>query len=196
MAETEVDLVDEIIETATERGEFLVTTELATLIERHDPAVIESNEFGVSEDRLKSYVEALRSGAELLSVADVEEALAEETVHSDTWAGEERLYVTDENHVSVYPRDWHEALAGEDDVVRFVEYLVAAVEDSREAFPGGGQGPGVPEETLLNVVTTLGPLTWEEAKQEVERLRDEDVFSEDADQHPEARVALVGVDHD
>ncbi|ELZ27133.1 hypothetical protein C474_17334 [Halogeometricum pallidum JCM 14848] len=195
MAETEVDLVDEILETATERGEFLVTTELVTLIERHDPAVIESNEFGVSEDRLISYVEALRSGAELLSVEDVKDALAEETVHSDTWVGEEKLYVTGENHVSVYPRDWHEALAGEDDVVRFVEYIVAAVDDSQEAFPGGGQGAGIPEETLINVVTTLGPLTWEEAKREIERLRDEDVFSEKADQHPEARVALDGVDH-
>lgn len=196
MAETEVDLVDEILETATERGEFLVTTELVTLIERHDPAVIESNEFGVSEDRLISYVEALRSGAELLSVEDVKEALAEETVHSDTWVGEEKLYVTGENHVSVHPLDWHEALAGEDDVVRFVEYIIAAVGDSQEAFPGGGQGAGIPEETLINIVTTLGPLTWEEAKQEIERLRDEDVFSEGADQHPEARVALDGVDHD
>ena len=70
MTESQVDLVDEILETATERGEFLVTTELATLIERHDPAVIESNEFGVSEDRLLSYVENLRSATESNSAPD------------------------------------------------------------------------------------------------------------------------------
>lgn len=195
MTETEVDLVDEILDAAAEQGEFLLTTDLAMLIERHDPAVIESNEFGVSEDRLLSYVEAMRSSTELLSTDEVRAALDEETVRSDSWTGEETLYVTGENHVSVFPRDWHEALAGEDDVRRFVEYILAAVDDSEDAFQGGGQGTGIPEKELLRAVTVLGPLTWEEGKQEIERLRDEGVFVESADQQPDARVALAGADH-
>ncbi|MUV57442.1 hypothetical protein [Halogeometricum sp. CBA1124] len=195
MADTDIDLIDDVVDAAADRGDNLVTTELTALVERHDPVAIESNAFGVSVDRLVAYADALPEGGHEVTPDDVRAAAAE-AVESESWVGGGRLYATGDGHVSVYPREWHEALAGEDDVRRFVETIIAEVGDSEAAFgEGGGRGPGVPENVLLNAVTVLGTPTWEEAKAQLESLRDDDVVAERLDQHPDARVELVGVDH-
>lgn len=195
MSETEVDLVDDVVDAAADRGDNLVAEELVELVERHDPLPNESDGFGVSEDRLVAYADALPEGDREVTVDDVRTALSERTTDSESWVGGDTLYRTDPNHVSSFPREWYEALEGESDVRRFAEVILASVGDSEEAF-GGGAGVGVPENELLNAVTVLGTPTWEEAKDQVEALREEGVFAEKLDQHPDSRVELAGVDHD
>lgn len=195
MADTDIGVIDEVVAAAADRGDNLVVTELVSLVERHDPVAIESNAFGVSTDRVLAYAEALPEGGDEVTTDDVRAAAADATA-SESWVGGETLYATAEGHVSVFPRGWHEALAGEDDVRRFVETILAEVDDSETAFgEAGGRGVGVPENVLLNAATVLGTPTWEEAKAQLESLRDEGVVAERLDQHPDARVALTGVDH-
>lgn len=196
MTDTQVDLVDDIVDAAAERGENMVTEQLVTLVERRDPMALESNSFGVSEDRLLAYAEALPSGENQVSPDDVRTALSERTVRSKSWVGGDTLYAVGDDHVSTYPLEWHEALGGENDVRRFVEVILAEVGDSEDAFDRGGSGVGIPENELLNAVTVLGTLSWDEAKQQLESLREEGVVTELADQQPDARVRLADVDHD
>lgn len=196
MTDTEVDLIDDVVDAAAGRGDNMVVAELVTLVQRHDPLAIESNGFGVSEGRLLAYAEAIPDDGSKVSPDDVRTALSERTVDSESWVGGDTLYRTDDDRVSLFPRSWHEALEGEDDLVRYAEVILADVGDSEEAFGHGGPGVGIPEDELLKAATVLGPFTWDDAEQELERLGSEGAFEEDVDQHPDARVRLAGVDHD
>ncbi|SFR37101.1 hypothetical protein [Halogeometricum limi] len=196
MTETDVDLVDTVVEAAADRGDNLVVRELAILAMRHDPFPQESDTYGISRTRLVAYAAALPDGERRIDADDVERAFAEQTTGSESWVDADHLYVTGDDHVSPYPRAWHETLEGEDDLIRFVEVILAEVGDSESAFDRGGHDVGVPERILLNAATALGPLTRTETKEQLERHREEGTLAERADQHPDASVRLAGVDHD
>lgn len=179
------ELRERVIEEAEQRR-TLRTDDLVTLVERHHG----DGSPGVDPDLLRAYAEEIGSRGGEFGRENAEVEL-ESVSESETWTNDDRLYRVGDGRVSAYPRSWYDELGGETDLERYLEFILADVDDSRAAFQSGGQGEGVPQGTLLNVATVLGGMDWKEAKRELERLRDEGVVAEDADQHPNARVTFA-----
>jgi hypothetical protein len=186
---SEFDLSESVLEAAFDRGETLLVDDLIALAERADENA--DGAPGVTSDRLVAYVEELSRRGLAVDPDGVRTAVEERAVESETWVDADALYHVGDGRVSIYPRRWYDELAGETDLTRYVAVVLDDVGDSESAFAQGGAGPGVPERVLLSVAGVAGGLTRDEAKAELERLRDEGVVVEDADQHPNARVRLV-----
>jgi len=181
------DLVDELVSRGT-----IPTQRLVQYLER-----AHRTEPGVAMETLETYADALSDRRDYDFDAEAFlEAIDAELVESDTWAGEDALYTLANGHVSRYPPTWHDELGGSDDVAGYVAYLGANATEFVETVGGYGAGGGIDEMVLLDVVATVGRIPRPTAKAELERLRDEGVLVEDADQHPHAGVYLASDDDD
>lgn len=151
---------------------------------------------GVDRETLDAYIEELEQSHSSGYDADtLRERLEGEITDSETWEGEKKLYRQGDDRFSVYPQTWHERLGGSDDIPRYVAFLQEEVPDFKHDIGRGGAGQGIPEQPLLEVVSVVGRIDYEEAKARLEELREEGVLAEDADQHPDAGVVLAE-DHD
>lgn len=147
---------------------------------------------GVDRETLDAYIEELEQSHSSGYDADtLRERLEDEITDSETWEGEKKLYRQEDDRFSVYPRTWHERLGGSDDIPHYVAFLQEEVPDFKYDIGRGGAGQGLPEQPLLEVVSIVGRIDYEEAKDRLEELRDEGVLAEDADQHPDAGVVLT-----
>jgi hypothetical protein len=148
------------------------------------------DERGVARETLDAYVDDFveRDDFEFDEVW-FEEELNAALVEDDEWADEDSLYRLDDDLISRYPPRWHEQLGGSDDVAEFVRFL----DDTAFAETVGqsGAGRGIDEEALLEVVAAVGRVPKDEAKANLEALREAGVVVEDADQHPHAGVYLA-----
>jgi hypothetical protein len=178
-----VELNDHIIDEFGHRGSSMLAGEFLSLIERHHP----TDGPGAEWDVVEAYANALdREGVSQLNSNDMLDPLEEKRRESGTWIDEDVVYELGDGSVSTYPADWHDRLGGERDIVEFVEALT----DVDESIGRSGQGPGVPENFLLNVAAIVGGLDRSEAKAQLEDQRRDGPIAEDADQHPDARVRL------
>jgi len=75
--------------------------------------------------------------------------------------------------------------------------MTAAVDGGSKGYAHGGRGGGVPGKLLLDTAVVFGGYTYKEAMDEVDRLREADRLTADADQHPNARIRLTpaGAEH-
>lgn len=167
------DVVDEIVH----RGPT-TTQQTVALLERGH-----RHERGIERSTLDDYAEALDERADFEFdpegfYTDLEDAL----VDDGAWVSEDALYRVGDDRISRYPERWHDELGGSDDVAAFVSLL----NDSPSVEHGG-----VNEEALLDVVAAVGRVRKDDAKAELEHLREEGVVVEDADQHPDAGVYLA-----
>jgi len=176
------DLSDAVLDEAASRGETLTIHDFLRLIERYDTGP------SVAETRLDGYITAL--GASGFDEETIRNGLETRLVDSDVWEGELAVYQLD-GEVSAFPQQWHDDLAGEGDITRYVATMTAAVEGGSEGYAHGGHGNGVPEKLLLDTAVIFSDYSYREAMDEVDRLRDEDLLTADADQHPNARVQLT-----
>lgn len=172
-----MELRDDVVDELVHRGPT-TTQQTVLLIERGH-----RHERGVERSTLDDYVDALdgRGDYEFDAedfYADLEGAL----VDDETWATDEALYRIGDDRISRYPKRWHDELGGSDDVAGFVSLL--------NGSPYVEQG-GIDEDALLDVVAAVGRTSVDDAKAELEALRDEGVVVEDADQHPHAGVYLA-----
>lgn len=176
------DLVDELVS----RG-AVPPQRLVQLLER-----AHRDESGVTVDTLDAYAEALSARRNYdFDASAFLDAVDDALVERDGWAGEDALYRLSDHRISRYPPVWHDELGGRDDVAAYVEFLTENATEFVDTVGGYGAGSGVDEMVLLDVVATVGLSTRSEAKAELERLRDEGVLVEDADQHPHAGVYLA-----
>ena len=182
------ELVDVVLDEAASRGETLTIHDLLRLIERFDTGV------GVSDDRLDSYVRAL--GAGKFNESALRDGLNTRLVNADEWESETAVYEIDDG-ISAFPLRWHEDLAGATDLTRYVATMTTAVDGGSEGYAHGGHGDGVPEKLLLDTAVIFGAYNYKRAMDEVDRLRDEDLLTAGADQHPNARIRLTatGAEH-
>ena len=182
------ELVDVVLDEAASRGETLTIHDLLRLIERFDTGV------GVSDDRLDSYVRAL--GAGKFNESALRDGLNTRLVNADEWESETAVYEVDDR-ISAFPLRWHEDLAGVTDLTRYVATMTAAVDGGSKGYAHGGRGGGVPGKLLLDTAVVFGGYTYKEAMDEVDRLREADRLTADADQHPNARIRLTpaGAEH-
>lgn len=181
------DLVDELVSKGN-----IPTQRLVQYLER-----AHRDEAGVAIETLETYADALSDRRDYDFDAEAFlTAVDAELVESDAWAGERALYTLSDGRVSRYPPAWHDELGGSDDVAGYVEYLGANAAEFVETVGSYGAGDGIDEMVLLDVVATVGRIPRPTAKAELERLRDEGVLVEDADQHPHASVYLASNDDD
>lgn len=188
-SEPMVEPDERVIEEARHRGDALLVGELVALIERHHP----DERRGVDPDTLATYEEAIaEEGAVPYGSGDVRGEVENRLVDSDTWVNADAFYEVGDGRVSVLPERVHEHLQGETDLRECVRVLEdATADDERGSETGrGGVGTGVPEEVLLDAAAIAGEFDRGEAKERLERLRDEGELVQDADQHPDARVYL------
>ncbi|SEO43994.1 hypothetical protein SAMN04487948_102428 [Halogranum amylolyticum] len=186
---------DHVLAEAGDRGEKLLVDDLVLLIERHDGGTGP----GVAVDRVEAYAEKLAAQDAPVKPEKVGPAIEERRIDSyrwaadattsGTWFGSGTLYDVGDGRVSVLPAYWHDELAGETDLTRYLELIAADLDDSRE-FDSGGPDTGVPETLLVNAASVLSDLRWREARARLADLREEGVVAESADQHPNARVHL------
>jgi hypothetical protein len=193
MSNPERPLSTHVLEEAGRRGETLLLDDLVELVERHD----DDGHHGVRVERLVAYAERLDDDGHPVDPERIRPAVDDRLVETTEWVGDEALYPTGDDRVSVYPQSWYDELAGETDLTRYVETLTAAFADSDEELHRGGAGDvaagdGIPETVLLDVAGVVGGLDRDRVKAEIERLRDEGVLAEDADQHPDGNVRLAG----
>jgi len=183
-----IDLSDAVLDEAASRGETLTIHDLLRLIERFDTGP------GVPDDRLDRYLNAL--GNSRFNESALREGLDRRLVDANGWQSETEVYRLD-GGVSAFPPRWHEDLTGETDLTRYVATMTAAVDGGSDGYAHGGHGNGVPEKLLLDTAVVFGGYTYKGAMDEVDRLRDEDLLTAGADQHPNARVRLTpaGAEH-
>ena len=182
------ELVDAVLDEAASRGETLTIHDLLRLIERFDTGP------GVPDNQLDSYIRAL--GAGKFDEGALRDGLDTRVIDAAEWQSETAVYRLD-GGVSAFPPRWHEDLSGERDLTRYVATMTAAVEGGSEGYARGGHGDGVPEDLLLDTAVVFGGYTYREAMDAVDRLRDEDLLTAGADQHPNARIRLTpaGAEH-
>ena len=180
-----VEISEQVLAEATHRSRNLLTTELVALIERHHP----HDQPGVSRETLEAYAKALTDEPDYRFDAEgFLDEIDERLIDIETWAGNDALYPVDDR-VSAYPAQWHAELGGSIDVRAYLDFLqneaVGFMHDTR------GPGQGVPEETLLDIVATVGRTDREEAKNALADLRQGGELVEGPDQHPDAGVRLA-----
>lgn len=178
-----VDLHDAVLEEAAHEGESLVPADLVSLAERaHDDGP------GVPPDVVAAYAERLADGNRVdLDAEAFLAAIDDRRTAEDTWQGGDAFYEVGADRISRYPRRWHDELGGSADVREFVAFL----QEEGPEFGRGGQGPGVPEPTLLAVMAAVGGTDRREARAALEEARERGDVVEDADQHPDAGVYLA-----
>ena len=185
------DLNERVVEEAAKQGEKMLVDDLVDLIERIDSDA----DRGVAIDRVAAYAEELNDRPsdvgrvhDPIDPEEVRSLIDDRATESPTWTETGALYEVAEGRVSVYPRNWHDELGGETDLRRYVEVIEEDADE--DAFAGGGPGPGVPEQVLVDAAAVLSGMSAQDARSELERLRGEGVVSENVDQHPNPRVRL------
>lgn len=144
---------------------------------------------GIDRETLDAYVEAFSGRRDFgFDPEDFRSELEAALVDDDEWVDESSLYRLDGDRISRYPSAWHDALGGSDDIAAFVRLLNDT--EFAEAVGHSGASNGLDEEALLDVVAAVGRIPMDEAKANLESLRDEGILVEDADQHPHAGVYL------
>jgi len=113
------ELSEAVLDEAASRGETLTIHDLLRLIERFDTGG------GVPDDRLDSYVSAL--GAGKFDESSLDEGLDRRLVDADEWQTETAVYHVD-GGISAFPPRWHDGLAREGDLTRYVATMTAAVD--------------------------------------------------------------------
>ena len=176
------DISDLVLDEAASRGETLTMHELLRLIERYDTGP------GVPTETLDSYLRAL--GNSRFNESALRDGLDRQLADAEVWHDESTVYQLN-GGVSAFPPQWHDELTGERDLTQYVATMTTAVEGGSEGYAHGGKGAGVPEKLFQETATVFGGYSYDEAKQELVRLRDLDLLSAGADQHPNARVQLT-----
>jgi len=173
---------DVVLDEALSRGETLILHDLLRLIERYDTGP------GVPNETLDAYIDAL--GDSRFNESALREGLESRLVDTNVWVDESSVYQLDSGF-SAFPPRWHDELTGERDLTQYVATMTTAVEGGSEGYAHGGRGQGVPQKLLFDTATVFGGFSYAEAKNEAVRLRDVDLLTADADQHPNARVQLT-----
>lgn len=162
------------------RAQNLLVTDLVWVLENEH----EADEPGVSRDRVDAYVEEL---GESLDADALRAGVENQLTNSETWVSADALYEVTPDRISRYPRRWHERLGPDTEVVEYVRVLNDAMEDPQRS----DASDAVAEEFLIETLCVLGDWDDEDAWEELEELRREDVLVEHPDQHPEAGVQLA-----
>ncbi len=119
-------------------------------------------------------------------VGDVRERLTAD----EEWVGTDRFYELGDGRISQYSATWHAELGGETDPVRYLRFFREVAPEYLEELQEGGQGVGVPKDTLTKMIEVLGRVDRDVAVGAIEEAYEDDRIGEKPDQHPQADVYL------
>ena len=178
------DINETALEEAADEGRYLFLKDLLMDVERYDEDV----DRGVPLDRLEAYVDELvEQGVHAFDVEELDELVAADLTDSDTWSGPDAIYEVADG-ISAFPSTWHDELAGEEDLMVYVDFISGDLWTDEKHTATGGAGGGVPQELLLDVASTFGPYSRDGVRAEIARLREEGAVEETTDDHPKARI--------
>lgn len=162
------------------RDETLTLEEFVRIIEAHH----ETRGRGIDRETLAAYAEAVRFDVDL-------DQIDERTVRSDSWEADDHFYDFGDNRISVYPPDWHETIAGTEDlreVIRVIQDETTEPEgDERESVTERG----VPEQQVLHVAETIAGIDRQAAREQIKQLRQDGEIEEFASQHRNPTIRLT-----
>jgi hypothetical protein len=182
MVETDEAVIDEIVH----EGETLT---LGDLFERIEQTV--DGQQGVPRAVVTDYAHALADRRDYAFDAEgFLDTIDERLTDADTWAGIEKFYALDGDRISKYPSQWHADLGGSTDAEAYVRYIAENAPEFNEETGHGGPASALPEDTLIEVIATVGRVDKAHARRAIEEARDRGDVVEDADQHPHAGLYL------
>lgn len=162
------------------RDETLTLEEFVRIVEAHH----QTRGRGIDRETLAAYAEAVRFDVDLAQID-------ERTVDSDSWEAGDHFYDFGDDRVSVYPSDWHDTIAGTEDirdVIRVIQAETTEPEgDQREAVTE----QGVPEQKVLRVAETVAGIDRQAARDQIKQLRHSGEIEEFASQHRNPTIRLA-----
>ncbi|WP_435177663.1 hypothetical protein [Halorussus sp. AFM4] len=174
------DVREEVVEELDSHSETLTLKEFVQFIEKYH----RDEGQGVSRDLLAAYADAVYFDVDL-------DAVDQRLTDSDEWEEGERFYDLGGDRLSVYPPDWHEALADTDDIRDVIEVIQTEVTESegdqREAVT---EERGVPQPKIVSVAEVVAGLDREATRDRIKELRDAGEIEEFASQHRDPTVRL------
>lgn len=183
-----VEVHDAVVDEATHEGSAMTVDDLVSLVERHH-----DDRPGVSCEALAAYAERLESRGDVEFDADAFLAEVDDrTTDAGTWTGGDVFYPVASDRISRFPARWHENLGGSTDVAAYLRYVRDEAPAFASAVGRSDRAEALPESELLDVVSTVGRVDRDEAKESIEAARDRGDVVEGADQHPGASVFLAG----
>lgn len=172
-----------VIDEAVHAGESMGTRDLFDLIERTREGP------GVERQIVAAHAEGLADRRDYAFDAEGYMAeIDEKTTDAEWWEGPDRYYDLGESRLSQFPAGWHEELGDSTDAAEYVEFLLHEQPEFVEDLDAGAAGDGVPEETVVDVMTVVAGVDRETALTAIHQARDRGEIVEDADQSPDATV--------
>lgn len=182
-----VEVHDAVVDEAAHEGSAMTVDDLVSLVERHH-----DDRPGVSREALAAYAERLASRGDVEFDADAFLAEVDDrTTDAGTWTDGDVFYPVASDRISRFPARWHENLGGSTDVAAYLRYVRDEAPAFASAVGRSDQAEALPESELLDVVSTVGRVDRDEAKEAIEAARDRGDVVEGADQHPGASVFLA-----
>ncbi|USZ68057.1 hypothetical protein NGM10_15150 [Halorussus salilacus] len=188
------DVREDVLAELENRDDTLRLDDFVRIIESHhatrrgatdgDDRSIDRGPRGVDRETLAAYAEAVRFDVDLA-------ALDDRVVDSDDWVEGGRFYDFGGDRISVYPPDWHDAIADTDDI----RHVVRVIQDETTEVEGDHWGAvtedrGVPEEKVFRVAETVAGIDREAAREQIKELRQSGEIEEFASQNRNPTIRL------
>ncbi|RBI60627.1 hypothetical protein DMJ13_16735 [halophilic archaeon] len=172
-----VELHDEVIAKANDRGEMMSAADFLRFIEEYH----HEDRPGVPRELVEAYAERLADQERASFDADALIASVDERLTDDeTWT-KDALYAVDSNRISTCPLRWHEELQGTTDLSEFVAVMQKGVDMPDRA-------PGVRREQVLNAAIVIAGMDRETASDRLQAQRHDGNVASKAGQSRNANV--------
>lgn len=170
-----------VIEEAANRGDQLLAGKLVTVIEKHHDSGP-----GVPRSVVEKYIDELDERGSV-DAEEMHRELDDHLANPAEGADKDAVYEVGDGRLSGYPPVWHEELAPDESLAKYVDVMTRTSDDS----PKSAASSGVSKDDLLETAAVLSNRDRDDARQELKDLRAEGVLTADADQHPRAGVTLT-----
>ena len=174
-----VETREAVVEELDSHSETMRLEDFVRIVEGHQPV----EEPGVDRETLAAYAEAVYFDVDL-------SAIDERVVDSDGWVEGDHLYEVGDGRISVYPPDWHEALAGTADLKEVIRLIQTETTEAEGEMQEAVTEEGVPENKVLRVAETVAGIDRETVRERLKELRQNDEIEEFASQHRNPTIRL------
>ncbi|WP_225332671.1 hypothetical protein [Halomicrobium urmianum] len=183
MVEIDSDAVDVIVH----EGEAMSVRDMLTVFERYH-----QDRPGVPLAAVEEYARTMDDRPDYR--LDVEGFLGDvrgQLTAEEDWVDTDHFYELEGDRISQYPAAWHAELGGETDPVRYLRFFRDVAPEYLDDLQEGGQGIGIPKDTLTKMIQVLGRVDRDEAAGAIAEADDAGYIKQNPDQHPQADVYLA-----
>lgn len=174
-----VETREEVVEELDSHSETMRLEDFVRIVENHQPV----EEPGVDRETLAAYAEEVYFDVDL-------SAIDERVVDADEWTAGDHFYAVGDGRISVYPPDWHEALAGTTDLKEVIRVIQTETTETEGEMQEAVTDEGVPEQKVLRVAETVAGIDRETARDRLKELRQSGEIEEFPSQHRNPTIRL------